>query len=386
MKTVRRIMKLGFPGIALAIMLLSVTAFPNQLTNVSEGFDVPPGGTLHVSLNQGDVVIRTGVSPVAVEVFGIDQQELGYLEVRESGGDVYVTFEPDGRSRSNLKVEVGIPENFNVNLSTAGGDIQIQGNLSGFAKVKTAGGDIQVGNVEGETEIKTAGGDIEAGDIAGGAAITTAGGDIKIGAVNGEADVKTAGGDITIDNVGDRLTASTSGGDIELGNVGGDAVIKTAGGDIEVGQVAGSATLKTAGGDIVLESAQGRVAAGTAGGDLELRNISGSLKAKTAGGDILAEMDPGTESGPSSLETAGGDIRLYLPAGVRARIEAVIEVRGNWERGIRKYGIYSDFPEVQIQKDASAGEIYAQADLNGGGEVITLSTVNGNIYIKHLAQ
>lgn len=369
----------------LLFFALGISGFSAQLTNFTKGFpDLTGSGSLYVKLDQGDVTIKAGAGSVNVEVYGIDQRELGFLNVRESGTDVYVEFDVDGRSYSELKVEIGIPADFNIDVKTAGGDIAVTGDLRGMAKVKTAGGDINMDNVYGETEVKTAGGDIDVGAIEADAWISTAGGDIKVESVGGVLEVNTSGGDIVVGNIQNRLKASTAGGDIELGNVGGDAVIKTSGGDIVVGDVAGAAEMATAGGDIALGSASGKVTAKTAGGDLELRNITGSLEAATAGGDIEAELTPGSAGGASSLKTAGGDIRLYLPAGANVRIDAEIKISGRWERESEEYGIFSDFPEVQMQKDSSGKVIRAQTDLNGGGQTITLRTHNGNIYIKNL--
>jgi len=368
---------------ALIFLVVGTTEISAQMKNFNKTFKTS-SGSLYVKLDQGDITIRTGEHEVTVDVYGIDQSELGNLDVRESGGDVYVEFDVDGRSYSEIKVEIGIPEGLNIDLTTAGGDINVNGRLSGMATVKTAGGDIEMGDVDGVAEIKTAGGDIEVGALGSDAWMKTAGGDIKADSVDGKAEVVTSGGDIVIGNVSAALEATTAGGDIELGSVGGKAYIKTAGGDIEVGEVKGSAELRTAGGDVVLEGASGEVIAKTAGGDLELRNVSGTLQAETAGGDIEAELTPGTGSGSSSLETAGGDIRLYLPSTANVNIDATIRISGRWERESQKYGIYSDFKGVQMQKNASAKEIRAKSSFGSGGQVITLETVNGNIYIKTL--
>ena len=172
-----------------------------------------------------------------------------------------------------------------------------------------------------------------------------------------------------------------SGGDIKVGNVGGEATLSTAGGDVRVGKVSGTATLKTAGGDVECNGATGPVVAKTAGGDLRLSGISGSIEAATAGGDIRAELNP-TGSGPSSLTTAGGSVSLYLPENAKATVQALIRIEGRWKTNSARYDIRSDFKAAAYTKDEDAEEIRASYELNGGGQVITVKKVNGDIQIR----
>ncbi len=119
----------------------------------------------------------------------------------------------------------------------------------------------------------------------------------------------------------------------------------------------------------------------TAGGDLRLQGISGSLEASTAGGDVTAELNP-SGKGPSSLSTAGGNITLVIPEGARAHIEATIKIEGRWRTNSTKYEIRSDFRATEQGLDDQAEVIRAVYDLNGGGDLIRLNTVNGNIIIR----
>ena len=100
------------------------------------------------------------------------------------------------------------------------------------------------------------------------------------------------------------------------------------------------------------------------------------MKATTAGGDIYVELDP-TNAGRSELETAGGDITLYLPAGAKVTIEARIKIRDRWDED--DYEITSDFKAESQDRDKR--EVTARYVINGGGKVITIETVNGDIDI-----
>lgn len=350
-------------------------------------FSVGKSCSLETSVSGGDLVIKTwDKNEINVSIDGLDDEDLEYVRMEQSGNTVRVTYRPRWShwgGGNNARFTMTVPTQCEVNLKTSGGDIDLEGNLMADAHGSTSGGDITIERIKGSVNMSTSGGDIKTGDIDGKADLRTSGGNIRLAAVNGEASVSTSGGDITIEKVGKRLDARTSGGDVEVGDIGGDASLSTAGGEVRVGKVSGNATLRTAGGDIELGGASGVVKAKTAGGDITLENITGSIEAKTAGGNVKAELNP-TGKGGSELSTAGGDIRLYVPANAKAVIEAEIRLRDDWgwSRHSHKYDIKSDFKSESYEKDPDGEYIRARYVLNGGGETITLETVNGNINIE----
>lgn len=364
-----------------SVVLMLIFVSPVLAADRSQVFEVGAGGSLVLTTSVGDVTLTTWErNQVAVEVLGIDEEEVGRLSMTQSGNVVRVDFRPQ-ESSGNVRFRVGIPSRFDVDVKTAGGDITITGSLAGVVTGSTAGGDITVGDLNGKVVLRTSGGDVRAGSVQGDAELKTSGGDIQLASADGDVGLVTAGGDITVGDVGRSLTAKTSGGDIRVGDVGGEATLSTAGGDVRVGQVSGSATLTTAGGDVECESATGHVKARTAGGDLRLRGISGSLEGSTAGGDVVAELNP-SGKGPSNLNSAGGNITLLIPDGARARIEATIKIQGRWRADSTRYEIRSDFKATEQVRDDQEEEIRAVFDVNGGGDLIRLNTVNGNITIR----
>jgi hypothetical protein len=202
-----------------------------------------------------------------------------------------------------------------------------------------------------------------------------------MGTVSGNATVATSGGDIKAANVGKKIRASTSGGNISIGDVGGEATVSTSGGDITAGSVSGSASLTTAGGNVLLHGATGTVRAASAGGDLQLENVTGTLEGSTAGGNVVAMLNPAA-NGRSRLSTARGDIRLFVPEGAKATINARIHITGWWRSRKDTYEIRSDFKMKNYEKDEQGREIRATILLNGGGEQITVDAVSGNIEIR----
>lgn len=373
--------------LAAVILILGVAAFgAAQFTNFSRSFNVGGTATVVVEVATGDVFVNasSGVQSVQVDVVGIDQRNLEDLFVDQNGNTVSIRFDPQGRVRRAPRFEVTLPPTSNLEIMTAGGDITINGTIRGRVKGRTSGGDITLADVEeGPLDVRTSGGDISAGTIGGEGTLKTSGGDIRVVSAAGKLEVTTSGGDIEVGDVTDELTATTAGGDIVLGNIGGSAVVRTAGGDIGVGSVDGSAQLKTAGGDIELESARGRVEAKTAGGDIELRQVEGSISAGTAGGNIVAQMlaSGGEES---EMSTAGGDVTLQLSGSVAVTVQARIRISGNWERQSQEYGIYCDLVPFELIRDSAGKELRAEIQINGGGPVVRLETVNGDIHVTGL--
>jgi hypothetical protein len=129
-----------------------------------------------------------------------------------------------------------------------------------------------------------------------------------------------------------------------------------------------------------LQGARGRVVAETAGGSIDLLKIEGAVHASTAAGRILAELNGNKKTfGPSQLETSLGDIFVYLPDNLPLTIDAAIDSAAG-----RK--IHSDFPlDIQGGKEELApSTIRGHGALNGGGDVLRIRTVAGNIEIRKI--
>jgi hypothetical protein len=350
----------------------------------TKSFPAKKDGTLEVSLSYGDVVIKAWEkAEVYIKARGINKRDLEDLKMYQEGNTVSVDFKPESGNSSEVQFEIFVPNQFNTDIHTSGGDVVFKGTISGNLKASTAGGDIKMENVGGIIEMTTAGGDIITENIDGEGVITTSAGDIRVGMVKGTLKVSTAGGDIRVKSVGKTLKANTAAGDIEIGDIGGEASASTAGGDIRVGKVNGKATLSTAAGDIELSGATGTVKTSTAGGDLRLYGITGSIQGSTAAGDIYAEMYA-TGSGGSKLTTAGGKITLNISENCKVNIEAVIKIEHGWNQNVDEYKVYSDFKSDKYELDEHKKEIRATYILNGGGEKILLKTSNSDIEIRKL--
>jgi len=345
---------------------------------------VAKGGTLEVKLDGGDIHVSTGdKNQVTVRGDEGGAEGANSFSVSQSGTTVRVTRRDDSEHYSDASVRITIPAQFNVQLVTSYGEVTVDGKLTGRAEATTGGGDIAFDDVEGAVDLTTSGGDLKTGNVSGDGTLRTSGGNIEVKSATGELDVKTSGGDISIGNVGKTLRASTSGGDVTIGDVGGEAKVATSGGNIRTGKANGKVSLSTSGGDIELNGGTGTINAATSGGNVSIRNVSGSVMASSSGGDLYAELKP-SGNGRSKLVTAAGNITLLLPENAKASIDARIRVQGFWRSQKQDYTIQSDFPADKSPQENDNHEISAHYTLNGGGEQITLETVNSDIQIRKL--
>ncbi|MCX6164232.1 MAG: DUF4097 family beta strand repeat-containing protein, partial [Ignavibacteriae bacterium] len=203
------------------------------------------GKTLNVTSDCGDVNISTWNKDEAyVKITGNDNaKEKMEFNIEEKNGDIYISIKKSSGIKflenTNLKIDVSIPEKFNTDIATAGGDISL-GSLTGNVEMKTAGGDIVLKNISGKAELKTAGGDIRVESSNGNIEANTAGGNININGSNGNIEAKTAGGDITVNYTGENkgIELKTAGGDIRLylsDDVSANINLRTSSGDIKMG-------------------------------------------------------------------------------------------------------------------------------------------------------
>ena len=276
------------------------------------------------------------------------------------------------RGRFNATIEIHIPRRYNLEVSTGGGNIEVQ-DIDGRIRLTSAGGNINVGRVG-------AGDDSDRNKS-----------DRLKPVLLEAARIDTQGGHITVGDVSGTLRASTSGGHITAGNISGDAVLRTGGGQIYARNIAGAAALDSGGGNIHIEGAGSSVTADTAGGGIVLRQADAPLRVSANHGDITAWLNenPGPKTAgdtnaqksrqASQLSSTSGDIVLYIPRKLAASIDAIVE-QGSGHR------IATD-PSLSFKIDChdsarAAGTIHCEGLLNGGGELFHLKTVSGNIVLR----
>lgn len=178
------------------------------------------GKELNTSLIAGSVTISTWQnSQVNVKVYGNDEAQEKIIFKAENT-ETGVKVEGKQKETKNFKnltirVEITVPENYNVRLSSAGGNFKIE-NIKGFIEANTSGGNIVIENSAGNIEAYTSGGNVTIQSSKGNISISTAGGTVSVDQFDGNVDVSTAGGHINLIGGNGKVDASTAGGNIKL--------------------------------------------------------------------------------------------------------------------------------------------------------------------------
>jgi len=259
---------------------------------------------------------------------------------------IQVRSEKKIRYKRNVQTdfELKLPMNINLNLETAGGNIDVL-DIRGESVFRTFGGDIYLKNMMGRIEAHTSGGDIDVSRVEGLIRVHTSGGDIGIINSDGKFNASTSGGDLEFLQLTGNIDAQTSGGSIALRNIESESVeCRTSGGDIKAGYISANLTGSASGGEIDLESIKGHVDVTTSGGDIKAQQITGSLTCHITGGDIegngiIGPIDASTTAGDIelelsydssikeysfNLETKSGDIFIRVPTGLPVNVDAEI--------------------------------------------------------------
>lgn len=138
--------------------------------------------------------------------------------------------------------------------------------------------------------------------------LSTAGGDMTVNAVNGTLEGETSGGDLDLSKLDGHIRMNTSGGTVTMRDIKGDCKVGTSGGNMTAESVVGSMDFETSGGNIEVRESDGKLHASTSGGDVRvtLRDNKG-IDLETSGGNLIVKL-PKTISGDISAETTGGDV------------------------------------------------------------------------------
>jgi len=137
-------------------------------------------------------------------------------------------------------------------------------------------------------------------------------------------------------------------------------------------------------GEILVSNIVGNLQLENIHGPITATNIAGSVIAETVGEKIDVSFASIDGSSAMALSSINGDVHLGLPAnaGVQLHIDSA---QGE---------IYSDFevevqptkPVIERKNDRGGVEVRVEsvivADINGGGSVIKLKTLNGDIQIR----
>ena len=179
--------------------------------------------------------------------------------------------------------------------------------------------------------------------------------EVEVSGVRGGVEVDNANGDVRMSDVGGLVRAELMTGELHIAGGDGEFRCELASGDVVLENVTGRIQLETVSGDITVRQARAR--------ELRLETTSGSL---TYEGSVQAD-------GQYEMSTHSGDVRLRLPEGTRARLEADT-YNGEFT---------SDFA-VTMQPGASSSMRQRRYELlvgDGNGPLIRVGSFSGDIHL-----
>ena len=257
-------MKYKYAIAIFALALLVSACSEAKSGNLSETFDVKPGGTLTIDSDSGSLLIQSHASNTVELVVENKSNDPDAFEVTFSsdGRDVRIDGE---RERSlfsygtSVRFLLKVPQNYNLDLDTGGGSISVE-NLRGNVDAKTSGGSIKLGKITGDVEVKTSGGSIRVEEVAGNINGHTSGGSIRATISKQptqDCRLTTSGGSVTAylaASIKVDLDASTSGGRVrsefevdgsvgkrsiegKINGGGPDLYLKTSGGSVNIKEI-----------------------------------------------------------------------------------------------------------------------------------------------------
>jgi len=279
--------------------------------SIERKFPFPPGGTLTLRTETGDVIVDTDTADtlsVTVDMRGTESQLSDFsFEFSSSSQGVEITG----------KRPHGIHFNFFNNFSVR---YRIKMPRKASVDVQTSGGDILVADVDGPVKCNTSGGDIDVGRVAGTVDLGTSGGNVRLKSAGGNTSLRTSGGDIVADTLLSSATIKTSGGNITVGCAGSKLVAHTSGGSLDIG-----AGLSTSG-----------------------------IDATTSGGDIVATLPP-TLNATINAESSGGDVKCDLPIMVKGKISGD-EIHGELNKGGVEVRLHTSGGSVHVKSSEGAAK------------------------------
>jgi DUF4097 and DUF4098 domain-containing protein YvlB len=281
---------------SILLPLVSGTARAATEEQINKKFSVKPGGTVVVDIDVGGIEVGTNAtSEVLVDVWrkvgrSSKSAEEKFLKdnpvnFTQDGDTVTISAKSKGkngwswtgRNSNEAKYKITVPAKFNAKLETAGGGIEV-GDLTGDVKSHTSGGALHFARLHGPLNGETSGGGIHVKDCEGKLKINTSGGGIDVAGGSGSLDGDTSGGSVSVKEFKGPMHVETSGGGITIYGATAKVVGSTSGGSINavlVKPVSDEVKLETSGGGITL-----RVA-----GDAAF-----NLDAETSAGNVRSEL------------------------------------------------------------------------------------------------
>lgn len=173
--------------------------------------------------------------------------------------------------------------------------------------------------------------------------------------------------EITLEGFEGSLHLDTHRGPIKLANISGDIRLETHRSEVTLTDLGGDIRIETHRGEIEARNLKGDFRLSTHRGKLDLAGFSGSVEIETYRGEI--KLDRVHLDSNSRIETSRGRITMSVAENQALSIRGTVGRRGDFE---------TDF-EMSIR---SLGRDRFEAEINGGGPLLYVSTDSGKIRLR----
>ena len=325
---------------------------------------IKAGGSVQVVCDSGDITISTW-----------DEQQIKVVSHKHITADNQN--EANSTADKTKPVISGSPDSLAVNANTSGGSGRhsVTSNLEVFlpknvsVDLSTRHGDLKVHTREGNVRASTQHGDVELADITGNVTISMRHGGLRTENVNGSVELDGNLSDLDIENVTGpvRITAEVPpGGSIKLASLKKGFQFHSSRTDLQIGQLKGEFNMD--GGDLrVGECDSFQIT--TRSKDIHLDDVSGDVRVENTNGSVDVHVSQ-TPVGNIRVDNRSGDIELVLPS--NANFEALATSR----RG----QVESDFSDIHINPEH--GLTTGSGTVGKGGPKVAVTTENGGIQIR----
>lgn len=125
-------------------------------------------------------------------------------------------------------------------------------------------------------------------------------------------------------------------------------------------------------GDVHVSGIIGRIHASTVSGDVHIKEVSGSVSASAVSGDVNVAIDRLEGNDDMKFSTVSGDVSVSLPPSLDADVD-MSSFSGS---------IKTDFP-VEVRSERFGSRNWARAKLGEGSRRLRMSTVSGDLSLRH---
>jgi len=329
--------------------------------------NIPPNSQITVRANRGSLIITAGDAPQIQVTVRKSANAASESEAQSRADHVHVvitpsaagfTVEPQGEndegSAVSTEMDIHVPKNVSLNLSTERGGIQVSG-ISGNIVAEAHDGQIEIRQAGGDVTVEAHSGD----DVR----VVGAAGNVRVSGHGTQVEISDVQHGVTVDGeFYGPLTFSRLTEGIHFVSQRSDLTVTQLSGRIEMGSP----------GDMGIYDSTGNVTLTTTKRDLTLDNVTGKIHVDNKSGNVtLRFSQPPTE--PVEISDQSGDVDVTMPS------KSSFDVSARAHNG----DIDCDFGDLssKITKERNQDSVL-EGSFGAHGPKLQLLTVYGTIRLR----